>query len=157
MRENRIAALGPETPPGPVALMVWGDPALYDSTLRIARRLTPCPRLRVVPGITAVQALTAAHAIPLNTVALISPASIIFLNMRPDFLQEGAGRPLIRLFYKGARVGSLNPHVSFMKESGGPYGYWGRDFLLRSTYPRGDTSCRAAKLIQIKEFPCHPL
>ena len=63
-----IAALGPETPPGPVALMVWGDPALYDSTLRIARRLTPCPRLRVVPGITAVQALTAAHAIPLNTV-----------------------------------------------------------------------------------------
>ncbi|MCH2096471.1 MAG: precorrin-6A synthase (deacetylating) [Rhodobacteraceae bacterium] len=53
---------------GPVALLVWGDPSLYDSTLRIARRLTPVPRLRVVPGITAIQALTAAHAIPLNTV-----------------------------------------------------------------------------------------
>lgn len=53
---------------GPVALLVWGDPSLYDSTLRIAARLTPAPRLRVVPGITALQALTAAHAIPLNTV-----------------------------------------------------------------------------------------
>ena len=55
-------------PHGPVALMVWGDPGLYDSTLRIAARLTPRPRLRVVPGITALQALTAAHAIPFNTV-----------------------------------------------------------------------------------------
>lgn len=53
---------------GPVALMVWGDPALYDSTLRIAARLESAPRLRVVPGITALQALTAAHAIPLTTI-----------------------------------------------------------------------------------------
>jgi len=53
---------------GPVALLVWGDPSLYDSTLRIADRLSPKPKIRVVPGITAVQALTAAHAIPLNTV-----------------------------------------------------------------------------------------
>jgi precorrin-6A synthase len=56
-------------PRGPVALLVWGDPGLYDSTLRIAARLSPVPRLRVVPGITALQALTAAHAIPLNTVS----------------------------------------------------------------------------------------
>ena len=55
-------------PQGPVALMVWGDPGLYDSTMRIAARLTPRPRPRVVPGITALQALTAAHAIPFNTV-----------------------------------------------------------------------------------------
>lgn len=53
---------------GTVALMVWGDPGLYDSTLRIAARLRPAPRVRVVPGITALQALTAAHAIPFNTV-----------------------------------------------------------------------------------------
>lgn len=53
---------------GPVALLVWGDPSLYDSTLRIAARLDPKPALRVVPGISAIQALTAAHAIPLNTV-----------------------------------------------------------------------------------------
>jgi precorrin-6A synthase len=57
-----------ERPDGPVALLVWGDPGLYDSTLRIAERLDPRPRLRVVPGITALQALTAAHAIPFNTI-----------------------------------------------------------------------------------------
>ena len=53
---------------GPVALLVWGDPGLYDSTLRIAARLDPMPRVRVIPGITALQALTAAHGIPFNTV-----------------------------------------------------------------------------------------
>lgn len=57
-----------------VALLVWGDPSLYDSTLRIAARLDPAPRLRVVAGITSVQALTAAHAIPLNT--LNAPVTI---------------------------------------------------------------------------------
>ncbi len=53
---------------GRVALLVWGDPSLYDSTLRIAARLTPPPRIRVEPGITAIQALCAAHAIPLNRI-----------------------------------------------------------------------------------------
>ncbi|MCH2164172.1 MAG: precorrin-6A synthase (deacetylating) [Marinovum sp.] len=53
---------------GPVALLVWGDPGLYDSTLRIAERIEPKPLLRIVPGVTALQALTAAHAIPFNTV-----------------------------------------------------------------------------------------
>lgn len=50
-----------------VALLVWGDPGLYDSTLRIAKRLTPRPKLRVIPGISALQALSAAHTIALNT------------------------------------------------------------------------------------------
>ena len=57
-----------DAPEGPVALLVWGDPGLYDSTLRIADRLQPRPSIRVVPGITSLQALTAAHAIPFNTV-----------------------------------------------------------------------------------------
>ncbi len=57
-----------------VALLVWGDPSLYDSTLRIAARLDPAPQVRVVAGITSVQALTAAHAIPLNT--LNAPVTI---------------------------------------------------------------------------------
>lgn len=61
-------ALGEAAVTGPVALLVWGDPSLYDSTLRIAGRLSPAPQVRVVPGITAIQALTAAHAIPLNTI-----------------------------------------------------------------------------------------
>lgn len=50
-----------------VALLVWGDPSLYDSTLRIAARLTDV-QVTVVPGITSIQALTAAHRMPLNEI-----------------------------------------------------------------------------------------
>ena len=49
-----------------VSLMIWGDPSLYDSALRIAERLDPMPSLTVVPGITSIQALAAAHKIPIN-------------------------------------------------------------------------------------------
>lgn len=54
---------------GRLALLVWGDPSLYDSTLRIADRLRHdglALSVTVTPGITSLQALTAAHAIPLN-------------------------------------------------------------------------------------------
>lgn len=55
---------------GRVALLVWGDPSLYDSTLRIAERVgRDMPvTVKVIPGITSLQALTAAHAIPINEV-----------------------------------------------------------------------------------------
>ena len=53
---------------GRVALLIWGDPSLYDSSLRIARRLDPLPAIEVVPGITSIQALCAAHALPLNDI-----------------------------------------------------------------------------------------
>lgn len=56
--------------PARVALLVWGDPSLYDSTLRIAERLRAAMDLqvRVIPGLTSIQVLTAAHAIPLNEI-----------------------------------------------------------------------------------------
>ncbi len=55
---------------GCVALLVWGDPSLYDSTLRIAERLSrELPlSVRVIPGLTSIQVLTAAHRIPLNEI-----------------------------------------------------------------------------------------
>ena len=51
-----------------VALLVWGDPALYDSTLRIAARLIPAPEISVIPAVTSITAMTAAHAIALNEI-----------------------------------------------------------------------------------------
>ena len=54
-----------------VGLLVWGDPSLYDSTLRILDTLRAdgfAFALTVLPGITALQALCAGHAIPLNTI-----------------------------------------------------------------------------------------
>jgi precorrin-6A synthase len=53
---------------GRVAFLIWGDPSLFDSSLRIARRLRPEPDIEVIPGITAIQALCAAHTIPLNEI-----------------------------------------------------------------------------------------
>ncbi|MGB3148255.1 MAG: precorrin-6A synthase (deacetylating) [Paracoccaceae bacterium] len=65
--ETILAQMGSS---GRVALLVWGDPSLYDSTLRIAGRVARSMPLRisVVPGITSLQALTASHAIPLNEI-----------------------------------------------------------------------------------------
>jgi precorrin-6A synthase len=55
------------------AFLVWGDPSLYDSTLRIVQQIaargTIAFELDVIPGITAIQALTARHHIPLNNIA----------------------------------------------------------------------------------------
>jgi precorrin-6A synthase len=55
---------------GKVGFLVWGDPSLYDSTMRIADRLQRVTELetRVIPGITSIQALTAGHVIPLNEI-----------------------------------------------------------------------------------------
>ena len=59
--------LGPE---GVGAFLAWGDPSLYDSTLRILDTVASHVDIEydVVPGITAIQALTARHRIPLNDV-----------------------------------------------------------------------------------------
>jgi len=53
---------------GRVALLIWGDPSLYDSSLRIARKLGALPNIEVIPGITSIQALCAAHSLPLNDI-----------------------------------------------------------------------------------------
>jgi precorrin-6A synthase len=52
------------------AFLAWGDPSLYDSTLRILNEVAHHVELRydVIPGITAIQVLTARHRIPLNDI-----------------------------------------------------------------------------------------
>lgn len=53
------------------AFLVWGDPALYDSTVRIIQAIEAAGRVaveyQVIPGITSVQALAAQHKVALNT------------------------------------------------------------------------------------------
>jgi precorrin-6A synthase len=54
------------------AFLVWGDPSVYDSMLRIVERIVADGSvdfdLAVIPGVTSVQALAAAHRIPLNRI-----------------------------------------------------------------------------------------
>jgi len=62
------------------AFLVWGDPTLYDSTLRIIDKIRAEGfelEYDVIPGISAVQALAAKHRVPLNRIGepvLITPA-----------------------------------------------------------------------------------
>jgi precorrin-6A synthase len=52
------------------AFLVWGDPALYDSTLGVLEHLLARGVVafdyEVIPGITSIQALVAGHRVPLN-------------------------------------------------------------------------------------------
>jgi len=54
------------------AILVWGDPALYDSTLAIIDEVTTSGGVQlaveVIPGISSVQALVAKHRVTLNRV-----------------------------------------------------------------------------------------
>ncbi len=54
------------------AFLVWGDPCLYDSTLRIVDQVaamdTVAFEVEVIPGITSIQALAARHKIPINRI-----------------------------------------------------------------------------------------
>ncbi len=54
------------------AFLVWGDPSLYDSTLRIIERIiargTVTFEYEVIPGISSIQALAAKHRIILNRI-----------------------------------------------------------------------------------------
>lgn len=54
------------------AFLVWGDPSLYDSTIRILKTLvageTDRIEFEVIPGISSVQALAAKHKTTLNQI-----------------------------------------------------------------------------------------
>ncbi|MEO1317555.1 MAG: precorrin-6A synthase (deacetylating) [Pseudomonadota bacterium] len=84
---------------GRAALMIWGDPSLYDSSLRIANRLPALGLpivLRVIPGLTSMQLLTAAHTIPLN--ALGAPVIVTTgRRLREEGWPEGVERAVVML------------------------------------------------------------
>jgi precorrin-6A synthase len=54
------------------AFLVWGDPSLYDGTIRIVEQLLEAGRVAfdytVIPGVSSLHALTARHRIPLNRI-----------------------------------------------------------------------------------------
>lgn len=76
-REQRVAlwdaALSEHLGEGETgAFLVWGDPSLYESTLAVVQDVLELGKVtfdyEVIPGVSAVHALTARHRIPLNRV-----------------------------------------------------------------------------------------
>ncbi|ORB83911.1 precorrin-6A synthase (deacetylating) [Mycobacterium kansasii] len=97
------AAIATElAPDGVGAFLAWGDPSLYDSTLRILDAVSAEVDISydVIPGITAVQALTARHRIPLNEVG----ASVLITT----------GRQLRARAVTGSAVVMLDAECSFL-------------------------------------------
>lgn len=98
---------------GTGAFLVWGDPGLYDSTLRILECVAEPIRVEVWPGITAIQALTAAHGITLNRIGepvLITTGrrlgpvetdTVVMLDAEMSFLQADSGLDIFWGAYLG--------------------------------------------------------
>lgn len=98
------------------AFLVWGDPGLYDSTLRVLRQVSEPVSIKVVPGITAIQALTAAHGIALNRIGEpvvittgrrldeVTADTVVMLDGRLAFREAD---PNLEIFW-GAYLGTPN-------------------------------------------------
>jgi precorrin-6A synthase len=83
---------------GSVGFLVWGDPALYDSTIRVLDRIVasgPEIDYDVVPGVSAVSLLAARHRLVLNTVG--SPVTITTGRRLLDSAAEGADNLVVML------------------------------------------------------------
>jgi precorrin-6A synthase len=72
--------------PGDVGMLVWGDPSLYDSTLRLVAALDGLD-VTVVPGISAPQLLAARHGIVLHEVG--RPVHVTTARRLPEAVAAG--------------------------------------------------------------------
>ncbi|CAH1653849.1 Precorrin-6A synthase (deacetylating) [Hyphomicrobiales bacterium] len=81
------------------AFLVWGDPALYDSTLRIIQAIDAKAPFAfdytVIPGITSVQALAAQHRIALNRIG--EPVHVTTGRKLGEALPEDADTVVVML------------------------------------------------------------
>jgi precorrin-6A synthase len=105
--ENELA------PGGVGAFLAWGDPSLYDSTLRILDLVGQHVEIDydVIPGITAIAALTARHRIPLNDVG--EPVLVT------------TGRQLRSAGLNGTAVVMLDAECSFLNCPASTRIWWG--------------------------------
>lgn len=142
------------------AFLVWGDPAIYDSTIRVLHRIAAAGEIDlvfdVVPGISSLQILAAKHLIPLSEIAgsvLITtgrrladgvPAgvdSVVVMLDRGDALRMvdpafevfwggGLGTPEERLI--AGRVGEVRDAIARVRKDIREANGWVMDtFLLR--------------------------
>ncbi len=81
------------------AMLVWGDPSVYDSTLRVIERILARGVVEfdysVIAGVTSVQALAAAHRIPLNRIG--EPIHITPARRLADGLPDGLDSAVVML------------------------------------------------------------
>jgi precorrin-6A synthase len=156
------------------AVLAWGDPALYDSTLHVLRdvlaRGTVSFELRVIPGISSVQALAAQHQISLTRTGrplhittgrrlaaegfpAHSDDVVVMLDARSAFSVAAADDEIYWGAYVGTpdeiliagRVADVAPRISAEREAARQRHGWIMDtYLLRRTSDRADEAARPA-------------
>ncbi|WP_121251728.1 precorrin-6A synthase (deacetylating) [Nocardioides ferulae] len=91
---------------GTAAFLVWGDPSLYDSTLRVLEQVADRVPLTwdVVPGISAPQVLAARHRVVLHEVG--QPVHLTTARRLPEALACGQRNVLVMLGSEGS-LGAL--------------------------------------------------
>jgi precorrin-6A synthase len=144
-------------PDGVGAFLAWGDPSLYDSTLRILDTLASSVDIDydVIPGITAIQALTARHRIPLNDVGEpvlittgrqlrdngLTGSAVVMLDADCSFRECPPGTRIWWGAYLGTpdellasgTVGEIGERIAEMRaEARGRHGWIMDTYLLRS-------------------------
>jgi precorrin-6A synthase len=81
------------------AFLVWGDPSLYDSTIRVIQQIITDGEIifeyEIIPGITSVQALAAQHKIALNAIG--EPIHITTGRKLAEGLPEGVDTAVVML------------------------------------------------------------
>lgn len=94
---------------GDVGFLVWGDPALYDSTIRVLDRVAEQDgsTLVVLPGISSLQALAAAHRIVLHEIG--QPIHITTGRRLDEALDQGQRNIAVMLNRDLAGLHSLGP------------------------------------------------
>jgi precorrin-6A synthase len=97
------------------AFLVWGDPSVYDSTLRVIDRLRQRGNVAfehtVIAGVTSVQALAAAHRIPLNRIG--EPIHITPARRIADGLPDGLDSVVVMLDsgFTAAELSDVDPDL----------------------------------------------
>jgi precorrin-6A synthase len=96
------------------AFLVWGDPSVYDLTLRIIDRVlargTVDFTYTVIPGVTSVQALAAAHRVPLNRIG--EPIHITPARRIAGGLPEGLDSAVVMLDSGFTAAGLDDPELT---------------------------------------------
>lgn len=109
--------LAAELPDGACgAFLCWGDPALYDSMIRILEQIRAqgvALDFEVIPGISSVQALAAQHRIPLNRIG--EPVLITTGRKLGNRLADDIGSAVVM----------LDGELSFMRLDQDLDIYWG--------------------------------
>jgi precorrin-6A synthase len=100
------------------AFLVWGDPALYDSTLAIIEQVVERGEVEleyeVIPGISSVQALAARHRVSLTQVG--KPLHITTGRLLAEGLPEGCDDVVVMLDSACSFSGLAEPGIQI---------YWG--------------------------------